>query len=104
DGPPVVAQVVGQVDEYASALHAVGGHVLEAEVVGEAPVAAAVPAGVGIGPDEIVTGAVPVVVDGLLDPVPIGVELGAHVGEGVPLRRVLQRQGHHVVGPHVDVA
>ena len=54
-------------------------------------------------PDEVGAGAVAVVVDGLLDPVAVGIELGADVGERVPLRRVLERQGHDVVGPHVDV-
>ena len=67
----------------------------------------AVPAAVARGvvgrPDEVDAGAVAVVVDGLLDAVAVGVELGADVGERVPLRRVLQREGHHVVGPHVDV-
>ena len=61
------------------------------------------PAGVGLRSDEVDAGAVAVVVDGLLDPVAVGVELGADVGERVPLGRVLQRQGDHVVGPHVDV-
>ena len=36
DAAPVVAEVVGEVDEHAAALHAVERHVLEAEVVGEA--------------------------------------------------------------------
>ena len=102
DAPPVVAEVVGQVDEDASALHAVEGHVLEAEVVREAEVPAAVARGVGLRPDEVDPGAVPVVVDGLVDPVAVGVELGTDVRERVPLRRVLQRQGHHVVGPDVE--
>ena len=53
--------------------------------------------------DQVDAGAVAVVVDGLLDAVAVGVELGADVGERVPLGRVLQREGHHVVGPHVDV-
>ena len=61
------------------------------------------PAASGCGSDEVDPGAVPVVVDRLLDPVAVGVELGADVGERVPLRRVLQRERHHVVGPHVDV-
>ena len=64
---------------------------------------AAVPGGVGLRPDQVDAGAVPVVVDGLLDPVAVGVELGPDVGQRVPLGRVLQRQRHHVVGPHVDV-
>ena len=92
-----------QVDEHAAALHAVEGHVLEAEVVGEGAVAAAVARGVVARADEVDAGAVAVVVDGLLDPVAVGVELGADVGEGVPLGRVLQREGDHVVGPDVDV-
>ncbi len=62
------------------------------------------PAGVGLRSDQVDAGPVPVVVHGLLDPVAVGVELGTDVGERVPLRRVLQREGHHVVGPHVDVA
>ena len=66
-------------------------------------VAAAVARGVVARADEVDAGAVAVVVDGLLDAVAVGVELGADVGERVPLRRVLQREGHHVVGPHVDV-
>ena len=61
------------------------------------------PGGVGLRPDQVDPGAVPVVVDGLLDPVAVGVELGADVGQRVPLRRVLQREGDHVVRPHVDV-
>ena len=93
----------GQVDEHAAALHAVERHVLEAEVVGEGAVAAAVARGVVGRPDEVGAGAVAVVVDGLLDAVAVGVELGADVGERVPLRRVLQREGDDVVGPHVDV-
>ena len=76
---------------------------LEAEVVREGPVRAAVAAGVGSGPDQVDPGAVAVVVDGFLDPVTVGVEFGTDVGQGVPLRGVLQREGHHVVGPHVDV-
>ena len=72
-------------------------------MVGEAAVAAPVAGGVGLRPDQVDPGAVAVVVDRLLDPVAVGVELGADVGERVPLRRVLQREGHHVVRPHVDV-
>ena len=53
--------------------------------------------------DEVDAGSVAVVVDGLLHAVAVGVELGADVGERVPLRGVLQREGHDVVGPHVDV-
>ena len=98
-----MAQVVGEVDEDAAPLHAVERHVLHAEVVREAAVVAAVARGVGLRSHEVDAGAVPVVIDGLLDPVAVGVELGADVGERVPLRRVLQREGHHVVGPHVDV-
>ena len=104
DAAPVVAEVVGEVDEDAAALHAVEGHVLQAEVVREAAVLAAVARGVGLRSDEVDAGAVAVVVDGLLDPVAVGVELGTDVRERVPLRRVLQREGHDVVGPHVDVA
>ncbi len=55
------------------------------------------------GADEVDPGAVAVVVDGLFDTVPVGVELGADVGQRVPLGRVLQRQGHDVVSPDVDV-
>ena len=103
DPAPVVTQMVGEVDEDPSALHAVERHVLHAEVVREGEVLAAVPRRVGLRSDEVDAGAVPVVVDGLLDPVAIGVELRADVGERIPLRRVLQREGHDVVGPHVDV-
>ena len=46
DAAPVVAEVVREVDEHAAALHAVERHVLEAEVVREAAVAAAVARGV----------------------------------------------------------
>jgi hypothetical protein len=80
------------------------GHVLQAEVVGEAGVAATVAAGVGVGPDDVDAAAVPVVEDGLLDAVTVGVELRADVAEGVPLRGVLQSQRDRVVGPHVHVA
>ena len=61
------------------------------------------PAASGFGPTRSTPGAVAVVVDGLLDAVAVGVELGAGVRERVPLRRVLQRERHLVVGPHVDV-
>ena len=50
DAAPVVAEVVREVDEHAAPLHAVERHVLEAEVMREAAVAAAVAAGVGLGP------------------------------------------------------
>ena len=103
DPPPVVAQVVGQVDEDAAALHPVEGHVLQSEVAGEGGVPAAVAPGVVARADEVDPGPVAVVVDALLDPVAVGVELGPDVGEGVPLGRVLQGEGDHVVGPDVDV-
>ena len=61
------------------------------------------PARIGLRSDQVDAGPVPVVVDGLLDAVTVGVELGADVGQGVPLRRVLQRERHDVVGPDVDV-
>ena len=44
DRPPLVAEVVGEVDEHAAALHAVERHVLQPEVVGEGAVPAAVAA------------------------------------------------------------
>ena len=53
-------------------------------------VLAAVARGVGLRSDQVDAGAVAVVVDGLLDPVAVGVELGADVGQRVPLCRVLQ--------------
>ena len=52
------------------------------------------PRGVVARSDEVDAGAVAVVVDGLLDAVAVGVELGADVGERVPLRRVLQPERH----------
>ena len=94
DAAPLVAEVVREVDEHAAALHAVERHVLQAEVVREAAVVAAVARGVGLRSDEVDAGAVAVVVDGLLDAVAVGVELGADVRERVPLRRVLQRERH----------
>jgi len=77
--------------------------VLEPEVLGEAPVAESVAGCVVGGPDEVGAGAVAVVVDALLDAVAVGVELGADVGQRVPLGGVLQGERDHVVGPHVDV-
>ena len=103
DAAPLVAEVVGEVDQHAAALHAVERHVFETEVVRERPVPAAVAAGVVARADEVGAGAVAVVIDTLLNAVAVGVELGADVRERVPLRRVLQRQRDHVVGPHVDV-
>ena len=50
DAAPLVAEVVREVDEHAAALHAVERHVLEAEVVREAAVVAAVAAASGFGP------------------------------------------------------
>ena len=90
-----------EVDEHAASLHAVERHVLEPEVVREARVPGAVAAGIVARPDEVDPGAVAVVVDGLGDAVAVGVELGAHVRERVPLRRVLQPERHLVVGPDV---
>ena len=72
-------------------------------MVGEGAVAAAVPAGVVGRADEVGSRLVAVVVHGLLDAVAVGVELRADVGERVPLRGVLQREGDDVVGPDVDV-
>ena len=100
---PFVPQVMLQVDQDASSLHALEGHVLQAEMVGEAAVVAPVAGGIGLRPDQVDPGPVPVVVNRLFDPVAVGVELGADVGERVPLGRVLQGEGHHVVRPHVDV-
>ena len=100
----VVPEVVHEVDEHAASLHAVERHVLEAEVVREARVPGAVAAGVVARPDEVDAGAVAVVVDGLGHAVAVGVELGAHVRERVPLRRVLQPERHLVVGPDVGEA
>ena len=100
---PLVAEVVRQVDQHPPPLHAVPRHVLEAEMVREGAVRPSVAPGIGLGTDQVDAGAVAVVVDGLLDAVAVGVELGTDVGEGVPLRRVLQRQRDDVVGPHVDV-
>ena len=97
----LVAEVVREVDEHAATLHAVERHVLEPEVVREAPVPGAVAARVVARSDEVDTGAVAVVVDGLGHPVAVGVELAAHVRERVPLRRVLQPERHLVVGPDV---
>ena len=76
-----MAQVVGQVDEHAASLHAGGGHVLQAQVAGEAAVAAAVAGGIRLRSDQVLAGAVAVVVHGLVDAVAVGVELGADVRE-----------------------
>ena len=81
DPAPLVAEVVGQVDQHPPPLHAVERHVLEAQVVGEGAVRPPVAAGIGSGPDQVDAGAVAVVVDGLLDAVAVGVELGTDVGE-----------------------
>ena len=51
-------EVVGQVDEDASPLHSVEGHVLEAEVVRKAAVIAAVSRRVGLRSDEVEASAV----------------------------------------------
>ena len=103
DPAPVVAQVMGQVDQDAPPLHALVRHVLQAEMAGETAMVPTVAGGIGLRPDQVYPGAVPVVVDRLFDPVAVGVELGADVGQRVPLRRVLQGEGYHVVRPHVDV-
>jgi cation diffusion facilitator CzcD-associated flavoprotein CzcO len=102
DTAPVVAQVVGQVDEDAAPLHTLEGHVLEAQVVSEAAVSTAVAPRVRLRSDQVDTGSIPVVVDRLFDPVAVGVELRPDVGQRVPLGGVLQREGHLVVGPDVD--
>ena len=53
DAAELVAEVVRDVDEHAAALHAVERHVLQAEVVREARVVAAVACGVLLRPDEV---------------------------------------------------
>ena len=103
DTAKLVPEVMRKVDEHAATLHAMEGHVLQAEMLREARVVTAVACGIFLRPDEVVAGAVAVVVDGFLDTVAVGVELRARVRERVPLRRVLQRERHDVVGPHVDV-
>ena len=77
-------------------------HVLQPEMVREAPMVTAVAGRIHLRADEVDAAAVSVVVDGLFDAVTIGVELGTGVGERVPLRRVLQEEGHLVVVPDVD--
>ena len=96
--------MVVQVDEHASTLHAVERHVLHAQVVEKGAVHAAVSSRVVLRTDDVGTGAVAVVVDGLFVAVPVGVERGADMGEPVPLCRVLERERDVVVGPDVDVA
>jgi len=76
--------VVGQVDEDAATLHALVGHVLQAEMMGEAAVVAPVPGGVGCGPTRS-TPARYRCSRRLVDPVAVGVELGADMGQRVPL-------------------
>ena len=53
------------------------------------------------GADGVDPGAPAVVVDRLRDAVLVGVETGAGVAEGVPLRGVLGVQHHQVVAHHV---
>src|SRR5215469_13060241 len=104
DRPPLrrVVQVVRHVDQDGAALDTMRGHVLQAEVAGEADAAAAVALCVRPRPYDVFARPVAVVIDRLGDPVPVGVEHGALVDERVPLRRVLQPERHHVVGPDVD--
>ena len=64
---------------------------------------AAVTGRVVLRTDQVDAGPVAVVVDRLLDPVAVGVELGADVRQRIPLRRVLQRERDDVVGPDVHV-
>ena len=90
DAAEVVAEVIGHVDEHAASLHAVERHLFQTEMVREAEVAATVACRVFLRADEVDARAVSVVVNGLFDAVAVGVELGARVGERVPLRRILQ--------------
>ena len=52
-----------------------------------------IPGRIGLRPDQVDSGAIAVVVDGLLDAVAIRVELSADMSQGVPLCRVLEREG-----------
>jgi hypothetical protein len=55
------------------------------------------------GPKDVHAGPVPVVVDGLRQPVAVGIKHLADVREAVPLRRILQMQDREIVADHVGM-
>ena len=91
-----------EIDHHGAALDRLGRHVLDAELVGVAEMAAAVAAGVGLRADHVDARLEAVVVERLGHAVAVGVEEAADMGERVPLRRILQRQDHAIVARHVD--
>ena len=105
DGMPLPAEVRVQVDHHAAALHAVLGEVLDAERLRARALEARPGFGVRIFfcRNDIVTGPIAVVKNRFRLAVAVGVEDAADVREGIPLRRVLQREQHEVVADHVGL-
>ena len=106
DGGALAAEVRVQVDHHRAALHAAGGHVLDAE---RARAAGGLRrhdvdrarTGRLARPDDIDARAIAVVVDRLRHPVAVGVEQLADVREAVPLRGVLRVEDDRVVADDV---
>jgi hypothetical protein len=98
----VAAEVLLEIDQHGAALDRLGRHVLDAELVGVAEMAAAVSAGVGLRADHVGARLETVVVERLGHTVAVGVEEAADMGERVPLRGVLQRQDHAIIARDVD--
>ena len=103
DSTQVVAEVVGQVDEDTAPLHLPRRPCAPCRGGAEGEVPAPVPRCVGLRPDQVDPGAVPVVIDGLLVPVAVGTGTRRPTWASESHCVVLRREGHHVVGPHVDV-
>ncbi|MBI5719959.1 MAG: hypothetical protein HZC37_19980 [Burkholderiales bacterium] len=100
DGLAPAAEVVGQVDQHAAALHAMLGQALDAERAGHRLREARMRfAGllVFMRRPDLVAGTVAVAEDRFSDAVAVGIEAAADMREAVPLRRVLQAHQHEVV-------
>ncbi len=108
DGAELAAEVHGQIDQHAAALHTMYGQCLDAERVGVAVVMSARMRGeiVGLGivhrSDDLGVGPEAVVVDAFGHTVAVGIEQRADMGQRIPLRRILQGQQHLVVAEHVE--
>ena len=93
DQRPTRAELAGEIDQHAAALHAGGGHLFDAELVGGGSALR--------GGEHIDAGAKTVVVHRHFHPAPIHVEHPAPMRERIPLRGILQAHGDTVVAADV---
>ena len=98
----VAPEMLLEIDQHGAALDRLLRHVLDAELVGVAEMAAAVAAGIGLRADHVHAGLEAVVVELLGHAVAVGIEQPADMGERVPLGRILKRQDHTIVAHRID--